>query len=174
MEEEKDQKIKPTMRHPVIEVHQGEMATLTRRLGALPGFRLVQWQQANEFTLDTSPAYMLNSRNEPRYCGCTISVLLGTAPVQNTRVRYDPVFGVVFLEADETKGNVSARNHSMARANSTEELTSLGEQLLESLKQTAQEKRGTKRLRFTSVGLQVTLVLQRSERTNSLCFPRTT
>lgn len=157
MEEEKDQKIKPTMRHPVIEVHQGEMATLTRRLGALPGFRLVKWQQANEFTLDTSPAYMLNSRNEPRYCGCTISILLGTAPVQNTRVRYDPVFGVVFLEVDESKGNVSARNHSMARANSTEELTSLGEQLLESLKQTAPEKRGTKRLRFTAVGLQVTL-----------------
>lgn len=171
MEEAKDQKIKPTMRHPAIEVHQGEMATLTRRLGALPGFRLVQW--LHEFTLDTSPAYMLNSRNEPRYCGCTISILLGTAPVQNTHVRYDPVFGVVFLEVDETKGDVSARNHSMARANCVEELTSLGEQLLESLKQTAQEKRGTKRLRFTSMGLQVTLVLQRSEMTNSLCFPRT-
>ena len=155
---EEAQSVKPAVRHTsFIEVHQGEMVALTRRLGALPGFRLVQWQ-THHFTLETSPAYMLNGRDEPRYCGCTISVLLGTAPVQSTRVRYDPVFDVVFLEVDETKGDVSARNHSMARAASPLELAALGEQLLGSIQTTAQEKRGTKRLRFTAEGLQSDMV----------------
>lgn len=137
---------------------QGEMVNLTLRLGSLPGFRLVTWK-TRDFVIDTSPAYMLNSRDERRYCGCTVSVLLGTA-FRGIRVRYDPVFHVVFLEVDETKGNVSARNHSSAPADNEQRLTELGQQMLDSLgpPEEKTEKRGTKRLRFTSRGLETDLV----------------
>lgn len=152
-----DQKINQVPPFFSADLLQGELVALTRRLGSLPGFRLVTWK-TRDFEIDTSPAYMLNSRNEPRYCGCTISVLLGTA-FRNFCVRYDPVFHVVFLEADETKGNLSIRNHSSAPADNEQQLTELGQQMLDSLvpKET-KEKRGTKRLRFTLRGLETDLV----------------
>jgi hypothetical protein len=140
-----------------VELLQGEMVGLTRRLGSLPGFRLVTWK-TRDFAIDTSPAYMLNGQGERRYCGCTISVFLGTA-FRGIRVRYDPVFHVIFLEVDETKGNVSARNHSSAPADNEQRLTELGQQMLDSLNsRESKEKRGTKRLRFTTRGLETDLV----------------
>ena len=152
-EKKETQKIKQVPPFFSADLLQGELVALTRRLGSLPGFRLVTWK-TRDFEIDTSPAYMLNSRNEPRYCGCTISVLLGTA-FRNFRVRYDPVFHVVFLEVDETQGDMSVRNQSSAPADNEPRLTELGQQILDSLvsKEPA-PKRGTKRLRFTSRGLE--------------------
>lgn len=79
---------------------------------------------------------------------------------RGTSVRYDPVFHTVFLEADESKGDVSLRNRSSARADCDWQLTELGRQVLDILTRFKhdREKRGTKRLRFTSAGLQTDLV----------------
>ncbi len=156
-EKKETQKIKQVPPFFSADLLQGELVALTRRLGSLPGFRLVTWK-TRDFEIDTSPAYMLNSRNEPRYCGCTISVLLGTA-FRNFRVRYDPVFHVVFLEVDETQGDMSIRNQSSAPADNESRLAELGQQILDSLvSKESTPKRGTKRLRFTLRGLETDLV----------------